>query len=73
MELVSSRFTPKRVLRRAAELGVHADCVAADADGACDYCVEIMHGIFSEFYGHAESAAEYLSMIMHDLRDEQEN
>jgi len=66
----TSRTTPKRVLRRAAELGVHPDCVAADYDGACSGCIEIFNNVFHEFYGDSEDAAEALLRIVDDLLDD---
>jgi hypothetical protein len=67
----ASRSTPKRVLRRASELGVHADCVASDYEGACDSCIDIFNKVFHEFYGHATDASEALKWIIEDiLRDQ---
>lgn len=68
-----SRTTPRRVLRRAAELGIHADCVASDYQGACDDCIDVFNQSFHEFYGHATDAAEALSMIIDDLIADREN
>jgi len=66
----TSRTTPKRVLRRAAELGVHPDCVAADHDGACSDCIEIFNEVFHELYGDSADAAEALLRIVDDLLDD---
>lgn len=63
----AGKMTPRRVLRRAAELGVHADCIAADFDGSCQSCVELVHNVFNEFYGHAKSADEALQLIIDDI------
>ena len=63
----ASRTTPKRVLRRAAELGVHPDCVAADYHGSCSECIETFNEVFHEFYGDSEDAAEALMRIVDDL------
>jgi len=68
----ASRTTPRKVLRRAAELGVHADCVAADHQGACDTCIDLINQAFHEHYGHANNAAEALSMIIDDLIKDRE-
>jgi len=65
-----SKTTPRRVLRRATELGVHADCVAADADGACEHCVNIFNQVFHEFYGHAKDAGEALQLIIDDVLED---
>jgi hypothetical protein len=72
MELMTdtSKTTPRRVLRRAAELGAHADCIAADLEGACEICVDIMHSVFSEYYGHAESPGDAIYMIIEDIMND---
>lgn len=63
----TSKTTPKRVLRRAAELGVHPDCVAADYQGACSVCIDIFNEVFHELYGDSADAAEALMRIVDDL------
>jgi hypothetical protein len=68
-----SRTTPRRVLRRAAELGTHADCVASGIDGACDSCVEFIHESFKEFYGHVDTAEEALILIVKDILEDRKN
>lgn len=63
----ASRSTPRKVLAKASELGVHPDCVAADYSGACDECIEIFNQVFHEFYGHASDAGEALELIVKDI------
>jgi hypothetical protein len=67
-----SLTTPRRVLTLAAELGAHADCVAADIDGACHTCVDILNVAMHKFYGHLE-IDESLLQIIRDLREDREN
>ena len=68
-----SETTPRRVLRRATELGVHADCVAADFDGACQSCIDIFSDVFREMYGHAQDASEALMFIIQDIQEDRRN
>ena len=68
----ASKMTPRRVLRRASELGVHADCVASDHDGACARCIAISNEVFHEFYGHASDAAEAVLWIVEDIISDRE-
>jgi hypothetical protein len=62
----ASYTTPRKVLRRATELGVHADCVASDFEGSCDHCIAAFHEAFHEFYGHL-SAEDAMQAIVRDL------
>lgn len=64
--------TPRKVLKRAYELGAHADCVAADVDGACDACIDIFNKVFHDTYGHAEDLAEALFLMLEDIRRDRE-
>jgi hypothetical protein len=68
-----SKTTPRRVLQRAFELGVHADCVAADIDGACEACVLVFNQAFHELYGHAKDAGEALQLIIDDVLEDRQN
>lgn len=52
---------PRKVLQKAAELGVHSDCVAAGPDGMCEPCWHLMvHAIDAHYasFGSVEAATE---------------
>jgi hypothetical protein len=58
---------PRKVLRKAHALGVHNDCLAADAFGACQECFTIMMDCFHFFYGYARDMDEFLTLVIDDL------
>lgn len=59
--------TPRKVLHTAHTLGVHNDCLVADASGACARCLRIMHESFMIHYGHFASSDLVSSAILADL------
>lgn len=60
---------PRKVLRKAQELGVHNDCVVSG--NPCDACEVIILRAFDFFYG-GESLGEQLGHIMRDTYDDLE-
>lgn len=66
--MMTGNGNPKKVLRKAAELGVHADCIAADIEGSCGVCAILLHSIYDFFYGHLESSADFIAAVLDDLR-----
>lgn len=58
---------PAKVLRTAAEKGMHADCVAAGFDGLCSSCLNILYAAMDEHYGHAGSVARATEAYIADL------
>lgn len=64
--------TPRKVLRLAASLGVHNDCLVAEVDGACDDCIDTMHLAHYFFYGNLETSEEKLEAIIRDIMQDRE-
>lgn len=68
--VVPDHGIPKKVLRKAAQLGVHPDCIAGDPHDMCTQCDGLLMLAFDHFYGHAANAFEVLSMIKDDFVSE---
>lgn len=52
---------PRKVLQKAAELGIHNDCIAAGGDSMCEPCWHIMiHAMDAHYasYGSPTAATE---------------
>lgn len=58
---------PSKVLRTAAERGMHADCVAAGADGLCDSCLHILYVAMDDHYGACGSVTAATEAYIADL------
>lgn len=72
LSMTIGQGNPKKVLQKAAQLGVHPDCVASDIDGACGTCVLLMHTIYDFFYGHLKSGADFLEAVLDDLQKDRD-
>lgn len=65
---------PQKVLRKAAELGVHPDCIAGNMDEhTCASCKTTMHAVYDLYYGHTKSSSEMLDAVLEDLKTDREN
>lgn len=72
LSMTIGQGNPKKVLRKAAQLGVHPDCIAADIDGACGSCVLLIHTVYDFYYGHLATAAEFLDAVLDDLQKDRD-
>ncbi len=62
---------PRKVLRKAHELGVHADCMVAGTGGACDPCFKAVLQAMDFFY--SDVAKDYVAEAVEaDLRADRE-
>ena len=59
---------PRKVLRRAHELGVHADCIASG--DPCEACQPKIAAAFDFFYGSEDTLGDALGEILKDIRDD---
>lgn len=62
-------YLPKKVLHASNLMGVHADCIAAGAEGCCKPCELILMSVMDSFYGHL-STDEVAIAIIGDLLEE---
>lgn len=58
--------TPRKVLRRAYDMGAHGDCIAAGASKACPSCTEVLMAAFDGVYGDVRTGVIDLT-ITQDL------
>lgn len=65
-----TRVMPQKVLNLAYDLGVHEECVHADACGSCEECVILFNVAFDSFYGEAENSDQALMMILNDILED---
>lgn len=65
--MTSQLGMPLQVLRKAHELGIHNDCLAAGADRECSKCTSVVIRSFDAFYGHLETDGERLKAIVDDM------
>ena len=62
---------PRKVLRRAHELGVHTDCIASGKP--CAQCEPKINAAFDHFYGSEPTLGDALGEIMKDFREDLED
>ncbi len=68
-ELMAEIGMPRKVLRKAHELGVHNDCIASGKP--CEQCQAVIVQAFDFYYGD-ESLGEKLAHIWRDMREDLE-
>lgn len=61
---------PRKVLRKAQELGVHNDCLISE--NLCSTCQDNVILAFDFFYADAKDTAELISRILDDFRNDLE-
>lgn len=62
---------PRKVWRKAQELGAHNDCLISGQP--CSTCQEIIIRAFDFFYGDSPSMGDALGDILKDTYDDQED
>ena len=62
---------PKKVLRKAHQLGVHNDCIVSGKP--CAACSDSIGLAFDFFYAHCENEQELMTAIIEDFRSDLED
>lgn len=68
--MISPIGLPRKVIARAYEVGVHADCMIAGYEGSCPACRSLIFSVLYEFYGDRKSSSEIATAITVDLLED---
>lgn len=66
--MTTNNGIPKRVLRKALQLGIHNDCIVAGVTGACDICLANISLAFDFYYGSLGTTEDVMRAILVDLQ-----